>query len=65
MTRFELQPTPSRAEKDTATQTGTRDPDVLDCVCRVLSSSRCLHFLSASRSFPSPERIRVFTVPGG
>src|SRR5258708_11931784 len=46
MTRFERKPRPSRAEKDTAMQTGTRDPDVLDRVCRILSSSCRLHFIS-------------------
>src|SRR6185312_14796585 len=49
-TRFELQPKPSRAEKAPAAQTETRDPDVLDCACRVLSSSRRLHFSSQAFS---------------
>src|SRR5579862_3624461 len=44
MTRFELQTKQSRAAKAPAMQIEIRDPDALDCACRVLSSSRRLHF---------------------
>src|SRR6185312_5758755 len=65
MTRFELPPKSTRAEGAPARQTGTRDPDALDCGCPVVRSSGLQSPFSVSRSFPSPERIRVFTVPRG
>src|SRR6185312_8471805 len=65
MTKFELQPKPSRAEEAPATQIGTVDPDDLHCGRPFSSSSGLQSPFSAFRSFPSPERIRVFTVPRG
>src|SRR5215510_1735133 len=56
MTRFELQPQRPRAEEAPAMQIGTPDPNVLDCVCPVLSSSGLIS---------SPAPLEVFPVRSG
>src|ERR1041385_5913383 len=48
-TKSELQPKPTRAEEEPAIQTGTHDPDALDCGCPVLSSLGLVPFQRFSK----------------